>query len=107
MNCLISDVGVLFSMTQSLVPIITCTCKYYQLLLTHIVNIIVLSNVTIFCIVLLKAIGKYSKAKAKEIHQLLHGGLYINVATEAYETSELRGKISILPYSSHLANYKG
>ncbi|XP_033642340.1 chordin-like isoform X1 [Asterias rubens] len=54
-----------------------------------------------------QASGKYSKAKAKEIHQLLHDGLYINVATEAYETSELRGKISLLPYSTSLANYKG
>ncbi|XP_022101614.1 chordin-like isoform X2 [Acanthaster planci] len=54
-----------------------------------------------------QAVGRYSKAKAREIHQLLHGGLYINVATEAYETSELRGKITTLPYSSSLANYKG
>nr|WMB80899.1 Chordin [Patiria miniata] len=54
-----------------------------------------------------KAVGRYSKAKAREIHQLLHGGLYINVATEAYQTSELRGIVTILPYTASLSNYKG
>ncbi|XP_071945063.1 chordin-like [Antedon mediterranea] len=53
------------------------------------------------------AIGTYSKPNAKEIQLLLKNSLFINVATEAYEKSELRGRITALPYHGHITRHAG
>ncbi|XP_072021429.1 chordin-like [Amphiura filiformis] len=54
-----------------------------------------------------EAIGVYDKPKAREVDMLLHGDLYINIATEAYGISELRGRITQLPYKPFVSETKG
>ncbi|XP_033095421.1 chordin-like [Anneissia japonica] len=53
------------------------------------------------------SIGTYSKPNVKELQLLLQNNLFINVATEAYEKSELRGRITALPYRGHITRHSG
>ncbi|XP_077998129.1 chordin-like [Glandiceps talaboti] len=51
--------------------------------------------------------GVYDKPSAIDIHNLLMNKLTINVATEEYPSSELRGQITSLLYNGHLARHQG
>ncbi|PIK49445.1 chordin [Apostichopus japonicus] len=48
------------------------------------------------------AIGTYTKPKPKEIQMLLRGEVFVNVATSEYIISELRGRITQLPYNQYV-----
>ncbi|KAJ8022077.1 Chordin [Holothuria leucospilota] len=48
------------------------------------------------------AIGEYTKPKPKEIQMLFQGRVFVNVATDQYMISELRGRITQLPYNAVL-----
>nr|AEK81571.1 chordin [Ptychodera flava] len=53
------------------------------------------------------AYGRYEKPTAVDIHHLLMNKLSINVATEEYPVSELRGQIKHLLYNGHLSRHQG
>lgn len=61
----------------------------------------------LFCSKPLQAIGTYTKPKPKEIQMLLRGEVFVNVATSEYIISELRGRITQLPYNQYVNREAG
>lgn len=53
----------------------------------------------------LQAQGKWLRPKLRDVQMFLHGELYVNVATGAFTTSELRGRIVQLPYQGHIRRH--
>ncbi|XP_072174465.1 chordin-like [Diadema setosum] len=51
------------------------------------------------------ASGKWVRPKPRDLQMFYHGDLYVNVATGAFWTSELRGRIVQLPYQSHIRTH--
>ncbi|XP_041480022.1 chordin-like isoform X2 [Lytechinus variegatus] len=49
--------------------------------------------------------GKWLRPKLRDVQMFLHGELYVNVATGAFTTSELRGRIVQLPYQGHIRRH--
>ncbi|XP_018411205.1 PREDICTED: chordin-like [Nanorana parkeri] len=53
-----------------------------------------------------KAHGLWTGADARDLHMLLHGELFLNVATKDFQDGEVRGRITPLPFSGLWARHE-